>query len=167
MKQSSITRAPIGPGASAQSASNGPPATGYAAARGTRAEPGSLAAGSVTRDVLGYEDPAVRALLVQAFSALNPGPRLSLYNQADRLIWSDLPSLPLFQVPTALVKVRTLLDVHDSPTWMGPLWNAESWALEAPSPPAGTSPGTSTSSGGATGGPSGVTRGGTRTSPEG
>ena len=98
--------------------------------------------GSVTRDVLGYRDPALDALLEHAFSDLNALSMASLYNQADSQIWRDLPSVPLFQVPTALVGERTLLNLHDSATWMGPLWNAEIWALEVP--PASTSTTTST-----------------------
>lgn len=131
--------------ATTPAALDGPPANAYAPARGSRHDPGAVVAGSVTRDVLGYDDPAVQALLVQAFSALNPGQAASLYGQADRLIWSDLPSLPLFQVPTALVGERALLGLSSSPTFMGPLWNAESWAVKAPAPATSGTSGATTS----------------------
>lgn len=119
----------------------------YATDRGQHVDPAAGSVHSVTRDVLGYADPSVNSLLASAFSQLNPVTMASLYNQADRQIWADLPSLPLFQVPTALVGERTLLNLRDSPTSMGPLWNAENWAIRVPPPTASGTTGTSGASG--------------------
>lgn len=128
------------------STSPGPLRSAYAAVAGSRLDPGSARAGSVTRDILGYRDPALDALLERGFSDLNPLSMASLYNQADSQIWRDLPDLPLFQVPKALVAERSLLNLHDSSTWMGPLWNAQIWALEAPPTPTTTTTTTTTPS---------------------
>jgi peptide/nickel transport system substrate-binding protein len=116
----------------APSTSTGPLESAYAAGVGSETEPGAAKAGSVTRDVLGYSDPAVNSLLESAVMDLNAVSMANAYNEADIQIWKDLPSLPLFQVPVALVGVRRLLNLEESPTWMGPLWNAQTWALEVP-----------------------------------
>ena len=145
------------PASTTKAATTAPQVTAYAPETGTATEPGAVAAGSVTRDVLGYRDPALETLLAQAFSALNPGQAASLYDQADRVIWSDLPSLPLYQVPTALVGERALYNLFPSSTWLGPLWDAQNWVLEVPAGSSGASGASGTAPG--AGGPSGATSG--------
>ena len=78
----------------------------------------------VTRDVLGYADPVVVGTFAAAQSQLNAVADVGLYNQIDTLLWQDLPTLPLFQMPTALVRQVEIVNVSDTATPAGPMWNA-------------------------------------------
>ncbi|MCU1491810.1 MAG: extracellular solute-binding protein family 5 [Acidimicrobiaceae bacterium] len=115
-------------------------------APGSGTEPSAVQAGTVTRDVTGYQDPAVSALFDQAEQQLNPLSMESLYNQADSQLWLDLPTLPLFQVPVELVKSNLLVNVHESSTLAGPLYNAQNWAIQLPPPPTTTTTTSTTTS---------------------
>jgi peptide/nickel transport system substrate-binding protein len=96
----------------------------------TDIEPGAVSSGAVSRDVLGFSDPAVTALYAQASAELAPPSQTDLYNQIDETLWRDLPTVPLFQQPVTLVNKADILNVSNTPTWAGPLWNAENWVIE-------------------------------------
>jgi peptide/nickel transport system substrate-binding protein len=89
----------------------------------------------VTRDVLGYDDAVVDRLFAEARSELNAETDTNLYNQIDTLLWQDLPTLPLFQAPTTLVRQARIVNVSDTPTPAGPMWNAQDWAIQVSPPP--------------------------------
>ncbi len=97
---------------------------------GIEAEPSAANAGVVTRDVLGYEDPAIGGLFVRAQVELNAQAEASLYNQIDALMWKALPTLPLFQAPTVLVRQVRIVNVSNSLSWAGPMWDAQNWAIQ-------------------------------------
>jgi peptide/nickel transport system substrate-binding protein len=102
---------------------------------GTKKEPSAANAGVVTRDVLGYDDAVVDGLFAKAQAELNAETDASLYNQIDTHLWQDLPTLPLFQVPTTLVRQARVVNVSDTATLAGPMWNAQSWAIQVSPPP--------------------------------
>jgi peptide/nickel transport system substrate-binding protein len=102
---------------------------------GAGSEPAAASAGAVTRDVLGYDDPMVDGLFGQAQSQLNAKADASLYNKIDTLLWQDLPTLPLFQASTTLVRRVEVVNVSDSATWAGPMWDAQGWAIQVSPPP--------------------------------
>jgi len=97
-------------------------------------EPGSVSAGGVTRDVLGFGDPEVNVLYTQASEELDPPTQAQLYNQIDETLWRDLPTIPLFQQPVAVVQRSDLLNVTADDTWAGPLWDAENWVINLAPP---------------------------------
>ena len=101
----------------------------------TETEPSAANASVVTRDVLGYADPVVVGIFAAAQSQLNAAADVGLYNQIDTLLWQDLPTLPLFQMPTALVRQVEIVNVSDTATPAGPMWNAEDWAIQVSPPP--------------------------------
>jgi hypothetical protein len=49
----------------------------------------------------------------------------------------------LFQAPVTLITAHDLVNVTESPTWAGPMWNAEDWAiaLNLPKPALPLAPG--------------------------
>jgi peptide/nickel transport system substrate-binding protein len=51
------------------------------------------------------------------------------YRQADAIIWQNMWTLPLFQLPELLSVRNTFVNVHDNPTAEGPFWNAQDWAM--------------------------------------
>ena len=98
-----------------------PPATGV--------EPGALVAGAVTRDVLGFSDPVVAALYQVAEQQLAPLAAEAAYNQVDRRMWYDVPTIPLFQMPVDLVTRADVYNVTNTDTLEGPMWDAEDWVI--------------------------------------
>jgi len=105
-------------------------------ARATDLEPGAASSGAVSRDVLGFSDPAVTALYAKAAQELAPPKAGDAYNQVDSMLWRDLPTVPLFQVPVTLVTRSDIFNVSNTDTWAGPMWDAQNWiiALTPPSP---------------------------------
>jgi peptide/nickel transport system substrate-binding protein len=92
----------------------------------------------VTSNVTGFVDPAISTLYAQADMQLNPATARGLYNEIDTLLWQELPTVPLFEMPVTLVTERSLVNVEESPTWAGPMWNAEDWAIAENLQPAPT-----------------------------
>jgi peptide/nickel transport system substrate-binding protein len=134
---------PVGPTPSpvgGSSPTNPPTAAGaQTLLAGTETEPSAANARAVTRDVFGYDNPTVDGLFALAQSQLNAQANAGLYNQIDTLLWQDLPTLPLFQAPSVLVRQVKIVNVSDSATWAGPMWDAEDWAIQvSPTPTTST-----------------------------
>lgn len=89
-------------------------------------------------DVSAMSDPAVTSLYAEAESEIDPPTARRLYGEIDALLWQDLPTLPLFQMPVTLLTAHDLVNVQESPTPVGYMWNAADWAialnLPAPAP---------------------------------
>jgi len=54
---------------------------------------------------------------------------MSLYNQADAILWKDMVTLPLFQKPTLLVYQSRYRNMVNNITQVGPSFNMDQWAL--------------------------------------
>jgi ABC-type transport system substrate-binding protein len=61
---------------------------------------------------------------------LDSAKRLALIDQADRLLWADLPMVPLFQRPL-LFAVRSAYVNIGPNVASGAYWNVEQWARKA------------------------------------
>ena len=112
--------------------SNDGSAGGHAVSTG--AEPGAVAAGVVTRDVFGLDDPTVQKDLSEALTNLSSAADLTLVNDADNELWLDMPTIPLFEEPIDIVHSSAVRGVSESPTWAGVFWDAQSWEIQE-SPP--------------------------------
>lgn len=117
-----------------------PPATVTFAALqpGSGLEPDPMALGSVSADVLGYDDPLVDKLLAEAEGQLNPLSMNSLYNEVDTKLWLDLPTIPLFQQPIEYVATKALINFQPNVGLAGVLTSAQNWALKVLPPPTST-----------------------------
>jgi ABC-type transport system substrate-binding protein len=93
-------------------------------------EPGAVAAGAVTRDISGLDDPKVTTDLSEALTNLNPADDLTLIDDADNQLWLDMPTIPLFQEPVDVVHASDLRGVSESPTWQGVFWDAQAWEIQ-------------------------------------
>jgi peptide/nickel transport system substrate-binding protein len=77
----------------------------------------------------GYCSKQVTSLLKASDSEINPQKRSALINRADALMAKDLPALPLYQKPTYFVFMKTIKNMVDNPSLVGPTWNAEDWIV--------------------------------------
>jgi peptide/nickel transport system substrate-binding protein len=78
-----------------------------------------------------FSNPTVDALFRQALGELDPARAAAIGNQIDQQLWNQLPTIPLYQVPSSLAWRQDLVNIADNPT-AGPLWNAGSWGVTKP-----------------------------------
>jgi len=87
-----------------------------------------------SEDWSGYEDAKIDALFSQAVQNLDPPQAQAVYQQIDRELWSDMPTLPLFAPPTIVVSSSSLSGVGDDAGGLGPLWGMRLWTRLAAAP---------------------------------
>lgn len=73
--------------------------------------------------------PEIDQVLAKMVSEPDPKKAASLANQADKLLWDQMYTLPLFQKPTIIAYQSNIKNIQDNSSQTGPLWNAEKWAL--------------------------------------
>lgn len=56
----------------------------------------------------GYDNPRPNQLIVQSNTELDDAKRRATLEQADRILWDDLPVVPLYHEPTPLAVARRL-----------------------------------------------------------
>ena len=78
-----------------------------------------------------FSNPTVDALFQQALGELDPARAAAIGNQIDQQLWNELPTIPLYQVPSSLAWRQDLVNIADNPT-AGPFWNAGSWGFTRP-----------------------------------
>ncbi|MGO9962692.1 MAG: ABC transporter substrate-binding protein [Acidimicrobiales bacterium] len=99
-------------------------------------EPGATTLGTVTRDVAGLEDSDVDAYFGRIMGELNTNAQAQLLSKLDATLNQGLPTLPLFQEPVSVIQQSDIVNVSESPSSAGPLWNAEDWAIQTSLPAA-------------------------------
>jgi peptide/nickel transport system substrate-binding protein len=75
-------------------------------------------------------DPVVDKDLNDMAAASTLEQELQLANAADKQLWSDMFTLPLYQKPTLLAVDNNYTGVADNSTQAGPLWNNDSFGLK-------------------------------------
>lgn len=81
------------------------------------------------RNVTGYTNAAVDDLLLQAEAELDEGARADLLDEVDRLLWEDLPTIPLHQRPQVLAWRTDAVAGPATNAYAGPLWNVAGWTV--------------------------------------
>lgn len=76
-----------------------------------------------------YCNQEVTDLIEQTNQALDPAERADLYNEADAIMATELPVLPLYQKPTFFAWSEDIAGPRDNATQWGPTWNIEEWGL--------------------------------------
>jgi peptide/nickel transport system substrate-binding protein len=79
-----------------------------------------------------FADPTIDALFQQAIGELDPAQAAAIGNQIDQQLWTQLPTIPLYQVPSFLAFRQDLLNIENNPTTETPFWNAGSWGYAKP-----------------------------------
>jgi peptide/nickel transport system substrate-binding protein len=75
----------------------------------------------------GYCSHTVDELLRAANGELDPAKRVSLYRQADAIMATQVPAIPLYQRPAPLIHKTDLLGMRPNPGVAGAFWNVEDW----------------------------------------
>ncbi len=69
----------------------------------------------------------VTRLLNASDKALNVTKRAALFNQADKLMSTSVPVIPLYAQPSILVYKSSVKGMLNNPSVWGPTWNAQAW----------------------------------------
>ena len=77
-------------------------------------------------------NPEVDALYDELLREPDPAAQVGIANQIDALLWADLYTIPLYQVPTLFVHPAELHGFEPNAGPAGPLWNSETWTLTQP-----------------------------------
>jgi peptide/nickel transport system substrate-binding protein len=76
---------------------------------------------------LNYCNRKATKLLDESNSELDPEKRALLFQQADKLMADDVPSIPLYARPNPLVWKSNVLGMKNNPSNIGFTWNIEEW----------------------------------------
>ena len=63
-------------------------------------------------------------------AAATTADEINLANQADKLLWGDMFSLPLYQKPTLVAYNTNYQGIADNSTQAGPLWNNDTFSVK-------------------------------------
>ena len=74
-----------------------------------------------------YSNPALDRVLDEMLTAPDHATEVRDSQEADKILWQDLPTIPLYQKPTVLAYTSNLLNVRENASVQGPLWNAQEW----------------------------------------
>ena len=77
----------------------------------------------------GYVNGRVDAIIDRLAVETDDASALSLATEGERILWNDMPSLPLFNQPRSLAAAEGMSNVVVNPTIAGAGWNMDRWIL--------------------------------------
>ena len=77
-----------------------------------------------------YSNPDVDRLFSQAIREIDPQKANDTVNQADKILFDQVATLPLYQKPTFLAFYDRFTNIVDNPTSQGPFYNVQDWGLK-------------------------------------
>ncbi|MGL4305948.1 MAG: ABC transporter substrate-binding protein [Mycobacteriaceae bacterium] len=78
-------------------------------------------------DVGQYANPRIDAIIDELAIFTEPNDQLRLLQEAEGILWKDLPTIPLYFQPRTAGWVSDLLNVVPNPTRVGLTWNLDRW----------------------------------------
>lgn len=81
---------------------------------------------------MGYSSKPAEKLIEQASTELDPATSANTYNKLDKLIWTDLPTLPLYSVPDVLAYDKGYHFIGRSSAASTIFWNSGTWQFIPP-----------------------------------
>jgi len=76
-----------------------------------------------------YSNPTVDKLMDQLASETDPTKLAGIANDADKQIWADVATIPLFQYPDVVAFNKKVQNVIYNPTQFALSWNDNTWAV--------------------------------------
>ena len=77
----------------------------------------------------GYSNGRIDSIVDQLAVTDDPERVLALATEGERILWNDMPSLPLYNEPRTTVVSDGMQDVVPNPTAAGAGWNMDRWVL--------------------------------------
>jgi peptide/nickel transport system substrate-binding protein len=91
----------------------------------------SIYRGNGGQNYTGNANPEIDSLFDQANVELDPDARADLMNQVDELIWADMATIPMFQVPELLANDQEIGNVIYNGYSNAFTWNMQQWGTVA------------------------------------
>jgi peptide/nickel transport system substrate-binding protein len=73
--------------------------------------------------------PQIDSALNKMATSVNTNDEKKWANAADKLLWDQMGTLPLYQKPTLLAFASNYKGIGDNPTLAGPLWNSDTFSV--------------------------------------
>lgn len=77
----------------------------------------------------GYANPQVDGIIGALAVSADPGERVRLLAEGAPVLWTDLPTLPLYRQQRTLLMSKKMYAVSKNPTRWGAGWNMDRWSL--------------------------------------
>ena len=78
-----------------------------------------------------YANPQVDQLMANGSAATSTSQEVNDFNQADKILWQDMVTLPLYQSPEYFAWNSTYGNVIPNTSLLGITWNANLWGVKA------------------------------------
>ena len=76
-----------------------------------------------------FSSPRFDELSSQALATVDRVEAAKLVNEADKVLWEELPGLPLYQRPSMLAVRKGFSGIGDNSAGDGPFWNSAGWGV--------------------------------------
>jgi peptide/nickel transport system substrate-binding protein len=78
----------------------------------------------------GYANPQVDGIIAALAVTTDPKEQARLIGDAAPMLWTDMPTLPLYRQQRTLIWSKKMFAVEANPTKWGAGWNMDRWRLE-------------------------------------
>lgn len=78
----------------------------------------------------GYSNPQVDGIIAALAVTTDPKEQARLIGDAAPMLWTDVPTLPLYRQQRTVISAKKMLAVQANPTKWGAGWNMDRWRLE-------------------------------------
>ena len=78
----------------------------------------------------GYANPQVDGIIAALALTTDPKEQARLIGDAAPMLWTDMPTLPLYRQQRTLLAAKKMFGVEANPTKWGAGWNMDRWRLE-------------------------------------
>jgi len=78
----------------------------------------------------GYANPQIDGIISAMAITTAPKEQARLLGEAAPILWTDLPTLPLYRQQRTLISAKKMFAVQPNPTKWGAGWNMDRWRLE-------------------------------------
>jgi peptide/nickel transport system substrate-binding protein len=78
-----------------------------------------------------YANPQVDKLMAEGSAASSPTQEAADYNAADKILWQDMATLPLYQTPEYFAWTSTYGNVIPNTSEVGVPWNGNLWGVKS------------------------------------
>ncbi|MDD4866373.1 MAG: ABC transporter substrate-binding protein [Mycobacterium sp.] len=80
-------------------------------------------------DLSGYANPQIDGIIGALACSADPAEHARLLGESAPVLWSDMPTLPLYRQQRTLLVSKKMYAVSKNPTRWGAGWNMDRWAL--------------------------------------
>jgi peptide/nickel transport system substrate-binding protein len=79
----------------------------------------------------GYANPQIDGIIAALAVTTDPKEQSRLIGDAAPILWTDVPTLPLYRQQRTVISTSRMFGVQANPTKWGAGWNMDRWRLES------------------------------------